>query len=156
MYSVIYDSGSVPRRNIFSLRETSSRQPTLSLSRRALTERRRIACPTDIDILLLNNQRQLRTLHIQKNVLPYALCWLLCPVSAALASFFRMDLISTSYKALQSGHSHNDTNARRGRHQKEAGVKKMLHDPAKKKLTVRKTPHDGKNLGWSSTGVPRP
>jgi len=36
--------------------------------------------------LLPNNQRQ----HIQKDVL----CWLLCPVSAALSSIFRMDSIS--------------------------------------------------------------
>ena len=28
----------------------------------------------EIGILLLNNQRQYRTLHIQKDVLPYALC----------------------------------------------------------------------------------
>ena len=44
-----------------------------------------------------NNLRQHRTLHIQKDVLPYALCYLLCPVSAALASIFRMDSIITSY-----------------------------------------------------------
>ena len=53
--------------------------------------------PGENGILLPNNQRQHRTLHIQKNVLPYALCWLLCPVSAALASFSRMDSIATSY-----------------------------------------------------------
>ena len=47
-----------------------------------------------------NNQRQHRTLHIQKDVLPYALCYLLCPASAALASIFRTDLISTSYTFL--------------------------------------------------------
>jgi hypothetical protein len=41
-----------------------------------------------IGILLPNNQRQHRTLHIQEDVLPYALCWLLCPVSAARASIF--------------------------------------------------------------------
>ena len=45
-----------------------------------------------------NNQRQHRTLRIQKEVLPYALCQLMCPVSAALASMFQMDSISTSYK----------------------------------------------------------
>ena len=44
-----------------------------------------------------NNQRQHRTLHMQKDVLPYALCYLLCPVSADLASIRRMDSISTSY-----------------------------------------------------------
>ena len=44
-----------------------------------------------------NNQRQHRTLHTQKDVLPYALCWLLCPVSGALASIFRMGSISTAY-----------------------------------------------------------
>jgi len=48
-------------------------------------------------ILLPNNQLQHRTLHIQNDVLPYVLCWLLCPVLAALASIFRLDLISTSY-----------------------------------------------------------
>jgi len=31
----------------------------------------------DVGILLPNNQRQHRTLHIQKDVLSYALCWLL-------------------------------------------------------------------------------
>ena len=51
----------------------------------------------EIGIVLPNSQRQHRTLHIQKDVLPYALCLLLCPVSAALASMFRMDLVSTSY-----------------------------------------------------------
>jgi len=29
---------------------------------------------SEIDILLPDNQRQHRTLHIQKDVLPYALC----------------------------------------------------------------------------------
>jgi len=42
----------------------------------------------DFGIFLPNNQRQHRTSHIQKDVLPYALCQLLCPVSAALASSF--------------------------------------------------------------------
>jgi len=51
----------------------------------------------EIVILLPTNQRQHRTLHIQKDVLPYALCQLLCPVPAALASIFRMDSISTTY-----------------------------------------------------------
>ena len=50
----------------------------------------------DIGISCLNNQRQHCTLHVPQDVLPYALCWLLCPVSAALASIFRMDSISTS------------------------------------------------------------
>ena len=55
-----------------------------------------------IGILLPNNQRQYRTLHIQKDVLlldvlPYELCQLLRPVSATHASIFRMDPISTSY-----------------------------------------------------------
>ena len=50
----------------------------------------------EIGISLPNNQRQHRTLHIQKDVLPCALCQLLCLVSAALASFSRMDSISTS------------------------------------------------------------
>ena len=54
----------------------------------------------EIDISLPNNQRQHRTLHIQENMLPYALFVLLCPVSAALASIFRMDSISTSYPFL--------------------------------------------------------
>ena len=47
-------------------------------------------------ILLPNNQRQHRTLRIQKDVLPYALCSLLCPVSAALPGIFWMDSITTS------------------------------------------------------------
>ena len=51
----------------------------------------------EIVMLLPNFQRQHRDLHIQKDVLPYALCKLLCPVSAALASIFRMDSIYTSY-----------------------------------------------------------
>ena len=42
-------------------------------------------------------QRQHRTLHIQKDVLPYALCYVLGPVSTALVSIFRKELISTSY-----------------------------------------------------------
>ena len=45
----------------------------------------------EIGILLPNNQRQHRTLHIQKDVLPYALCQLLWPVSAALASMAPTD-----------------------------------------------------------------
>ena len=40
----------------------------------------------DIGISTLSNQRLHRTLHIEKDVLPYALCYLLCLVSAALAS----------------------------------------------------------------------
>jgi len=50
----------------------------------------------EINMLLLNKQRQPRTLHIQGDMLPYV-CYLLCPVSAALASISRMDSISTSY-----------------------------------------------------------
>jgi len=42
-------------------------------------------CAGEIGILLPNNRRQHRALHIQKDVLPYALCYLLCPVSAACA-----------------------------------------------------------------------
>ena len=53
------------------------------------------------DISLPNNQRHHRTLHIQKDVLPYALSYSLCPVSAALASISRMDSISTSYRFRQ-------------------------------------------------------
>ena len=54
--------------------------------------------PVYIGILSLSNQRQHRTLHIQNDVLPCALCLLLCPVSAALASISRMgNAISTSY-----------------------------------------------------------
>ena len=49
----------------------------------------------EIGILLPNNQRQQRTLRVQKDVLPYVLCWL-CPVPATLASISRMDSISTS------------------------------------------------------------
>ena len=51
----------------------------------------------EIGILLTTNRRQHRTLHIQENVQPYALCELLCPVSAASVGIFRMDSISTSY-----------------------------------------------------------
>ena len=47
-------------------------------------------------ILLPNNQRQHRTLNTEKDVLPCALCWSLCPVSAALASIFRMDSLSNA------------------------------------------------------------
>ena len=57
----------------------------------------------EIGILLTNNQGQRCTLHIQKNVLPYGLCKLLCPVSAALASIFKMDSISTSYNVRSRG-----------------------------------------------------
>ena len=56
----------------------------------------------EIGILLPTNQRQHRTLHIQEDVLPYALCKLLCPVSAALASIIRMNSISTSYAQPQA------------------------------------------------------
>ena len=52
----------------------------------------------EIGVSLPNNQRQHSTLHIEKDVLPHALCQLPCPVSAALVSFFRMDSISTSYR----------------------------------------------------------
>ena len=38
----------------------------------------------EIGILLPNNLRQHRTLHIQKDVLLYALCYLLCSVTAAI------------------------------------------------------------------------
>jgi len=51
----------------------------------------------EIDILLPNDQRQHRTLHIQKDVLPDALCQLLCPLSAAPAGILWMDSIATSY-----------------------------------------------------------
>ena len=40
----------------------------------------------EIDISLPNNQRQHRTLHIQKDVLPCALCYSLCPVTGSLAA----------------------------------------------------------------------
>ena len=57
----------------------------------------------EVGIILPNNQRQHRTLHIQKDELPYALCYLLCPVSAALAHIFRLDSISTSCQASIQG-----------------------------------------------------
>ena len=57
----------------------------------------RITRRVEIGVLLPNNQRQHRTLHVQKDVLPFTLCELLCPVSAALARIFRMDSVSTSY-----------------------------------------------------------
>ena len=56
-----------------------------------------------IGILVPNNQRQHRALHIQKDVLPYALRKFLCPVTAALASVFRMDSTSTSYVSRRMG-----------------------------------------------------
>ena len=51
----------------------------------------------EIGNLLPNSQRQHRTLHVQKDVLPNALCKLLCPVSAALASIFQMDSSQMSF-----------------------------------------------------------
>jgi len=54
-------------------------------------------CTGLMGIFLPNKQRQHFSLHIQKDVLPYALCLLLCPVSAAVASIFQMDSTSTSY-----------------------------------------------------------
>ena len=54
-------------------------------------------CSEEIGTLLPNNQRQHRTLHIHEDVLPYALCWVLHPVSAALASSVRFDSISTAH-----------------------------------------------------------
>ena len=47
---------------------------------------------------IADQQRQHRTLHVQKDVLPHVLRYSLCPVSAALAVISRMDSISTSYK----------------------------------------------------------
>ena len=49
----------------------------------------------EIGIVLPNNQGQHRTLHIQRDVLPHALCCFLWPLSVALARIFRMDSIST-------------------------------------------------------------
>ena len=46
------------------------------------------------------NHRQHRTLHVQKDVLPCAVCQSPCPVSAALASIFRIDSIFTSYRRI--------------------------------------------------------
>ena len=51
-------------------------------------------------VLLPNNQRQHHTVHFQIYVLPYALCWLMGPVPAALASIFRVGSISSSYERL--------------------------------------------------------
>ena len=67
-------------------------------------------CLQRLELLLPNNQRQHRTLHVRKDVLPYVLCYMLCPVSAALASIFRMYPISTSCK----------TNCRRTRNRPRA------------------------------------
>ena len=49
----------------------------------------------EIGILLPNSQRQRRTWHAQKDVLPYALCYSLCPVATTLARICRtaMNLI---------------------------------------------------------------
>ena len=60
-------------------------------------------------MLLPNNQRQHRTLHIQEDGLPYAFCELLWPVSATLASIFRMDYISTSYDQEENPHTTGDS-----------------------------------------------
>jgi len=54
-------------------------------------------------MLLPNNQRQHRTVRIHKDVLPTALRYLICPVSATRASISRMDSISTSYPFQHSG-----------------------------------------------------
>ena len=52
----------------------------------------------DIGILLPNNQRQHRTVQIQKDVLPYVLRYLLCPVSAAArAQMLILDQISSGW-----------------------------------------------------------
>ena len=62
-----------------------------------LVERGGVLPRRKIGISSPNNQRQHRTLHIQKDVLPCALCQSLCPVSAAFASIFRIDSISASH-----------------------------------------------------------
>jgi len=90
-------SGSaVPPRNTESYGQFISRLFTPLCRVTSLRQR-----PGDIRILLPNNPRQHRTSHLQKDVLPYALCWGLCPVSTALASISRMDSISTSYEYLE-------------------------------------------------------
>ena len=49
------------------------REATVTTS---MVELCRIASPhQEIGVLLLNNQRQHRTLHVQKDMLPYALCY---------------------------------------------------------------------------------
>ena len=63
-----------------------------------------------------NNQHQQRTLHVKEDVLPNALCLLLCPVSAALASICKIDLIYTSYttkKKVTGERDRRDTGGRR-------------------------------------------
>jgi len=50
---------------------------------------------SEIGISLPNHQHQHCTLHVQQDVLPYALGQLLCPASAAGASIFQMDSVST-------------------------------------------------------------
>jgi hypothetical protein len=52
----------------------------------------------EIGIVLPNNQRQPRTLPAQTDALSYALCYSLCPVSAALVGFYRMDSSSTFFR----------------------------------------------------------
>ena len=64
---------------------------------------------SEIGILVPNNRRQHSPLHTQKDVRPHALWKLLCPVSAALASIFRMDSISISYPEYCT---HNASHAR--------------------------------------------
>jgi len=70
------------------LHETTDRS---SRNLQDLKERASLGTGREIGILLPNNQRQHRTLHIH--------------VSAALASIFRMDSISTSYAA-RTGDAH--------------------------------------------------
>ena len=39
----------------------------------------------DMGNLLPSNQRQHRSLHVEKDVLPYALCQLLCPIQKSVS-----------------------------------------------------------------------
>ena len=59
----------------------------------------------EIGVFFPNNQRQHRRLHVQQDLPPYAFCYWLCPVSAALAKISRMDSISTSIKSEESWRS---------------------------------------------------
>ena len=57
----------------------------------------------EIGVFRPNNQRQHRTVHTQKFVLPYVSCSLLRSVSTTLADIFRRNSISTFYMSMGTG-----------------------------------------------------
>ena len=69
----------------------------------AVLQRLAISCQTTCGCLATNYQsRRLFAQVVPAPHMPYALCYMLRPVSAALTSRFRMDSISTSYTVLQA------------------------------------------------------